>query len=46
MSDQKIEFIELTFLIASTDIPSGEINWNKANNLVKEIIQDYQLKMN
>jgi len=32
MSDQKIEFIEideLTFLIASTDLSSGEMNWNK-----------------
>ena len=40
MSDQKIEFNELdelTFLVASTDIPSGEMNWNEANNLVKEI---------
>jgi len=40
MSDQKIEFIEidgLTFLIASTDLSSGEMNWNKANDLVKDI---------
>tara|TARA_B100000767_G_C19450816_1_gene403949 strand:+ start:48 stop:407 length:360 start_codon:yes stop_codon:yes gene_type:complete len=40
MIDHKTEFIEideLTFLIDSTDISSGEMNWNKANNLVKEI---------
>src|SRR6056300_1662936 len=40
MIDHKTAFIEideLTFLIDSTDISSGEMNWNKANNLVKEI---------
>lgn len=40
MKNHKTEFLEideLTFLIDSTDISSGEMNWNKANNLVKEI---------
>ena len=46
MIDHKTEFIEidnLPFLIDSTDISSGEMNWNKANNMVKDIGNDSRL---
>lgn len=46
MVNHKTEFIEidnLTFLIDSTDISSGEMNWNKAYNMVKDIGNDSRL---